>query len=748
MEKYIIKAKVGEGGSGECWLAESIKDKCKVAIKIINISNINEVIKCRAIHETKILSMIKHQNIIEAFESYSSQNMICIIMEYADKGDLNKFLKIRQNKTEYLTENEVMFIFLQILMGIKSLHERDIVHGDIKTSNIVLFSNGLVKISDFGSSKIEYFDKNLQFKNTSYSSDLNKLIIGTPHYMAPETYSENICNINSDIWSLGCILVELCLLYPIFEKLSFHELLIFSLNNKDKFQELIFNCIENFKIEKRYSNELYELCKLLLNIEPELRPKFSDLFKNNNYIRTYMSIFLKSAIKYDWIHYIEIEKICNEYKILKIEKSEFEFGNNYPWKNYNINNLIENIDGNEKLDIWFKNKEIEFHKNKDEISDNILLFEDDKISEYEYPDIRTILQILEIRGRLKPKKILTKEQILTQLNIMTSFFSTQLNSLNKCRIIHKKSDKIINISPIKPMVTTVPVHNSSRLINNKLNKYRQKKYFTTLKNKNIEDNKKVDSKLKLNRQYHREELKKIIKQGREKKKMTIKNNDIQIYLPKNEIILNNKNIENNIVSQDLNQNIEKNLLSINKISQYNLKVSCEEFQSPTHQKECFEIKCLLDKSNEEFQQKNKIEDIEKDKHKDYCIQNDNIKFENKLQENSQYLQSIRKKQDYARYNTLRDNIILQNIEDNFDSTKTDLNLILHKRIQELREECIKQFNNESLFEWVLKSLKSSISIDENIHMDLVQELHRYFTQSQIESILELLKSEIELEKLK
>ncbi|KAL7068625.1 NEK Ser/Thr kinase family protein [Cryptosporidium serpentis] len=747
MEKYIIKAKIGEGGSGECWLAESIKDKYKVAVKIINTSNINELIKCRAIHETKILSMIKHQNIIEAFESYSSQNMICIIMEYADKGDLNKFLKIRQNKMEYLTENEVMFIFLQILMGIKSLHERDIIHGDIKTSNIVLFSNGLVKISDFGSSKIEYFDKNLQSKNISDSSDLNKLIIGTPHYMAPETYSENICNMNSDIWSLGCILVELCLLYPIFEKLSFHELLIFSLRNKDKFQELIFNCIENFKIEKRYSKELYELCKLLLNIEPELRPKFSDLFKNNDYIRTYMAIFLKSAIKYDWIHYFEIEKICNEYKILKIEKKEFEFGNNYPWKICNINNLIENINEDEKLDIWFKNKEIEFYKNKNKTPDNILLFEDDKISEYEYPDIRTILQILEIRGRLKPKKILTKEQILTQLNIMTTFFSTQLNCLNKCRITHKKSDKVINISPTKPIITTVPVHNSSRLINNKLNKYRQKKHFVTLKNKNIEDNKKIDFKLKSNRQNHREELKRIIKQGREKKKMAIKNNDIQIYLPRNELISNNKNIKKkNIIFQDLNQNIEKNLLSINEISQYNLKVSCEKFQSPTHQKECFEIKCLLDKSNEKFQQKNKIEDIKKDE--DYFIQDDNIKFENKLQENFKYLQSIRREQNYTRYNTPKDNIILQNIENNFDSTKTDLNLILHQRIQELREECIKQFNNESLFEWVLKSLKSSISIDENIHMDFVQELHKYFTQNQIESILELLKSEIELEKLK
>ena len=103
-----------------------------------------------------------------------------------------------------MTESEVLQIFVQISLGMKYVHDRKILHRDLKPQNIFLTSGGLCKIGDFGVSKV--------LKNTC---ELAHTQIGTPYYMSPEIMDGKRYNSKTDIWSMGCILYELmCLEVP------------------------------------------------------------------------------------------------------------------------------------------------------------------------------------------------------------------------------------------------------------------------------------------------------------------------------------------------------------------------------------------------------------------------------------------------------------------------------------------------------------------------------------------------------
>ena len=106
-----------------------------------------------------------------------------------------------QQKGEYFDEAEIYDIFAQVCLGVKHCHENKVLHRDIKSQNIFLTQTGLVKLGDFGASRI-----------IELSRDLADTIIGTKYAMAPELHSGEKYRFKSDIWSLGVLLQELATL--------------------------------------------------------------------------------------------------------------------------------------------------------------------------------------------------------------------------------------------------------------------------------------------------------------------------------------------------------------------------------------------------------------------------------------------------------------------------------------------------------------------------------------------------------
>lgn len=140
-----------------------------------------------------------HQFIIRYFESFQDQEgNVCIVMEYAENGDLEQHLNNRKASNHPLTEDEVLEWFIQLCLGLKYIHDNKILHRDLKCENIFVNSQNQLKIGDFGISKL-----------MNQTFDMAKTKIGTPYVMAPQIWEGKMYNQKSDIWSLGCILYKL-----------------------------------------------------------------------------------------------------------------------------------------------------------------------------------------------------------------------------------------------------------------------------------------------------------------------------------------------------------------------------------------------------------------------------------------------------------------------------------------------------------------------------------------------------------
>lgn len=167
-------------------------------------------------------------------------------MEYCEKGDL--FQKISHYKKNDMTfeEREIWNVLVQILLGLKALHDRRIFHRDLKSANIFLCKNGAVKIGDMNVSKIA--KKGMLYTQT-----------GTPYYASPEVWKDKPYDHKSDIWSLGCIVYEMCTLKPPFR----------AENMEGLYKKVIKGAYD--KLPARYSADLAEVIKMMLHLQPSHR---------------------------------------------------------------------------------------------------------------------------------------------------------------------------------------------------------------------------------------------------------------------------------------------------------------------------------------------------------------------------------------------------------------------------------------------------------------------------------------------
>lgn len=193
---YRIVSLLGKGGMGSVYVAEHtlIKNE-KVAIKVINANMANEFTRTLLRDEAEHLAGLNHPNIV-AFKNYhiDKQGNIYLIMEYADGKNLEDFI----NKVNGLVvEDRICPLFEPILDAVGYAHKKHILHCDIKPANIVITTEGIPKILDFGIAKI--------IKNVGEDEGDN-VIMGTPSYMSPEQVKGEHLDERSDIYSLGVLL--------------------------------------------------------------------------------------------------------------------------------------------------------------------------------------------------------------------------------------------------------------------------------------------------------------------------------------------------------------------------------------------------------------------------------------------------------------------------------------------------------------------------------------------------------------
>ena len=257
MNDFQIISKLGEGAYSTVFKVKRNIDNKIYALKKVKLLNLSEKEKENSLNEVRILASVKSNFVVSYKEAFFDEkdNTLCIIMEFADRGDL--YQKIVQHKKSAILfeESDIWRIFIQLVKGLKSLHDLKILHRDMKSANVFLFSNGSAKLGDLNVSKVA--KRGLGYTQT-----------GTPYYASPEVWKDKPYDNKSDVWSLGCVLYEMITLRPPFRAQNMEGL--YNKVCKGQFS----------RIPDKFSDDLYKVVQFLLQVNPISRPSCEQILNH------------------------------------------------------------------------------------------------------------------------------------------------------------------------------------------------------------------------------------------------------------------------------------------------------------------------------------------------------------------------------------------------------------------------------------------------------------------------------------
>ncbi len=195
--RYELREIIGVGGMAYVYRAYDTIDDRIVAVKILKEEYLhNEEFSRRFKNESKAIAILSHKNIVRVIDVSFTDSMQYIVMEYIDGITLKEY--IEQQKV--LQWKEVVHFIVQILQALQHAHDKGIVHQDVKPQNIMLLSDGAIKVTDFGIAR---------FSRAAQQTEQGDKAIGSVHYISPEQARAEITDEKSDIYSLGVMMYEM-----------------------------------------------------------------------------------------------------------------------------------------------------------------------------------------------------------------------------------------------------------------------------------------------------------------------------------------------------------------------------------------------------------------------------------------------------------------------------------------------------------------------------------------------------------
>ena len=387
--KYKKGKKIGGGGFGEVYEFIELETNKKRAVKIISNSRIDNDPQSNTAYnnEYKFNTCLDFKYLCKCFSTFKDNQNAYFILDYQPNKTLSELLGKR-----HLTEIEIKHYGFELLLAIEYLHKRNIIHRDIKLSNVLLSEKMEVRLCDFGLA----IDNGIEYQ---------KNICGTPNYIAPELLNHKNglkYSFEVDIWAFAVLLYTL-----FFNKTPFEE------KAKGKTKYNIQNIVYTFPKEVPISKEAKDLISSILVKNPNERPKIDEIkaspfFKNGEGIPKFLPVstlvramsqeeeesFVKKAILNDECLDKEVNIAKNisfsmRAKYYSVENndqnennsndsgsysSSSEEGDNKDDNNKNINNLILN---NENI-IDIKNKNNDDSKNNNTLNSNQIIYNKEK----------------------------------------------------------------------------------------------------------------------------------------------------------------------------------------------------------------------------------------------------------------------------------------------------------------------------------------------------------------------------------
>jgi len=257
---YDILSEIGSGSYGTCKKVRRRSDNKILVWKELDYGKMTEVEKQMLVSEVNLLRELKHPHIVRYYDRVidRSNTTIYIVMEYCEGGDLGALIAKHRREKRFIDEEFILKIMYQLVLALQECHCRKdgahVLHRDLKPANVFLDGKDNVKLGDFGLARVLQHD-------TSFA----KTFVGTPYYMSPEQVNKQSYNEKSDIWSLGCLVYELCSLSPPFTAMNQR-----SLEAKIR--------IGKFRpISEQYSKELSDIVNSTLRVNEDRRPSIDKL---------------------------------------------------------------------------------------------------------------------------------------------------------------------------------------------------------------------------------------------------------------------------------------------------------------------------------------------------------------------------------------------------------------------------------------------------------------------------------------
>mmetsp|Transcript_8059 Transcript_8059/g.13164 ORF Transcript_8059/g.13164 Transcript_8059/m.13164 type:complete len:531 (-) Transcript_8059:104-1696(-) len=255
--KYQRIKVIGKGSFGKAYLVRNTEEDMLCVVKQMETSTMSAKDRTEAVKEAQFLKKMEHPNIIRFMEVFMTRKgKLCIVMEYADGGDIHS--KIRERKSDpakrLLPEDTILKWFSQTCFALHHVHERRVLHRDLKTQNIFLMDSDQVKLGDFGIARV-----------IQCTEDFARTMVGTPYYLSPEIIKDLPYDYKSDVWACGVVLFEMASLQHPF--------------NADQLTVLAARILQDDvpPIDTMYSQHLYLLITDMLKKTAQMRPRIRDV---------------------------------------------------------------------------------------------------------------------------------------------------------------------------------------------------------------------------------------------------------------------------------------------------------------------------------------------------------------------------------------------------------------------------------------------------------------------------------------